>query len=100
MSFSRSDFNSGDDEKIVNRGAVLTHQVLFQQVGDCFACVVIGNGDTIETLGSRRGNHLFGAGNAVTRKKGVGVEIEVERHCAESSFTAGKWKASVSRNGR
>jgi len=73
-------FDSGENEKIVDGQAVEPHQAFLEQVVDRVAGVVIGDGDAAQTFGARRRDHIFRAGNAVAGKERMSVQIDVKRH--------------------
>jgi len=49
----------------------------------------------VQPLGFGRGDVLLRTGNAVTREKGMGVEVDLERHSPERNLAGAKCKASV-----
>ena len=100
VAFRGRDFLPRDDEKAIDRCAVLSHQTLFQQISDRITGVVIGDGEAMQALGAGRRNVVFRARHAISRKEGVGVEVDLEGHRREASFGGDKWKASVSKSGR
>ena len=77
MAFRRGDFDSGNDEKIIDRQAVFAHQTLLEEIGDGVTGVVIGDRESMQSLLARRGDVLLRARNAVARKERVGMEIDV-----------------------
>src|SRR4051812_4012047 len=99
MTFIRRHFLPGDDQEAIDRQSVLPHQALVEHVGDRIAGVVIGYGETMQTLGLGGRNVVLRAGDSIARKERMGVEVDVEGHCREGNFRRKKWKASVSRNG-
>jgi len=56
---------------------------------------VIGNGDPVQTFGARTGDQIFRAGNTVSGKEGMRMQIDIERHCCEASLERAEWKALV-----
>src|SRR5215217_7296805 len=72
------------NEEIVDRQAIQSHQTFLEQVIHSVARVVIGNRDAVQTfsLGSR--NHVFRAGNTVSGKERMRVEVDVKRHGGRS----------------
>src|SRR5207253_3494382 len=75
-----SHLDSRQNEKLVDRHSVQTHQPFLQQVIDGVTRVVIGDGDAVQTFGARGRDHIFRAGNSVTGKKRMRVQIDVKRH--------------------
>ena len=61
--------DSRQNEKIVDRHTIKSHQAFLEQVVDRVAGVVIGDGDAIQTFCARRGDHVFRAGDTVPGKK-------------------------------
>ena len=100
MAFRGRHFDSGDDEKAVDRQPVFTDETFLAQILDAVVGVVIGEGKTVEAFGAGRGDILLRAGNAVARKERMRVQVDLEGHGPERSLRATKWKASVSRSGR
>ena len=100
VTFGGGDLLPGHDEEIVDRQAVLAHQAFVEQVGDGVASVVIGDGEAVQAFRARGGDVVLRARDAITRKEGMRVQVDLEGHRREASFGRGKWKASVSRNGR
>jgi len=41
---------------------------------------VVGNGDAVQTFGARGRNQIFRAGNTVSGKKRVRVQVDIKRH--------------------
>ena len=50
MTFRGSDFDTRNDEEIVDGRAVFAHEAFFEHVIDRLAGVVIGDGKTVQTL--------------------------------------------------
>ena len=80
MSVGGGHFDSGQNEKIVDRQPVQPHQAFLEQVIDRVAGVVIGDGDAIQTFGARGGDQIFRAGNAVSGKERMRVQVDIKRH--------------------
>src|SRR6266513_1447050 len=91
--------HTGQDQEIIDRQTVEPHQAFLEQVIDRIAGVVIGNRDAVQTFGARGSDQIFRTGNTVPGKKGMRMQIDIERHFPEASLAAAKWKALVSRNG-
>src|SRR5437762_12207473 len=100
MPFGRRHFDARDDEKIVHRHAILTHQSLLEHVNDPVIRVVVGEGKAVEPLRFRGRDVLLGAGDAIARKERMRVQVDLEGHARERNLGAAKCKASVSRSGR
>jgi len=81
MTIGGRDLNPRENEKIVDRQSVQPHQAFLEQVVHRVACVVIGDGETVQTFGARGRNQVFRAGNTVAGKKRMGVQIDIKRHC-------------------
>ena len=69
------------NEEIVDRQAIQSHQPFLEQIIHSVARVVIGDSDAVQTFNARSRNHIFWAGNAVSGKKRMRVEVDVKRHC-------------------
>ena len=95
MAFVGGDFDAGDDEKIIDRQAVLAHQTFLEEIGDRIAGVVIGDGEAVQAFLARGCNIVLGTRDAVAGKERVRVQVDLERHCREASLRGAKWKASV-----
>jgi len=80
------DFYTGDDKEIVNRHPIWTHQAFVEQVGYRITGVMVRNDDSVQAFLARRSNVLFRTRDAVTRKEGVSMQVDVERHCWEASL--------------
>src|SRR6267143_629482 len=74
------DFDTGQNEKTVDRLAVDTHQTFFEHVSYRLAGVVIGHGDAVQTFRARGRDQILGTGNSVAGKKRMSVKIEIEGH--------------------
>src|SRR5438046_1736423 len=72
--------DSRQNEEIVDRHAVKSHQAFLEQVIDRVTGVVIGDGDPAQTFGARRGDQIFRTRNSVAGKKRVRMQIDVKRH--------------------
>src|SRR5437016_5132946 len=81
MTISGGDLHSRENEKIIDRQPVQSHQTFLEQVIHRVACVVIGDGDAVQTFGARGRNQVFRAGNTVSGKKRMRVQVDVKRHC-------------------
>src|SRR5215472_4597720 len=80
MAFRRSDFNPRNDEEIVNRQAISSHQSFVQHVLDRVAGVVVSHGETIQTIFARCFDQLLWAADPVARKERMAMEINLQRH--------------------
>ncbi len=100
VAFLGRDLLAGDDEEIIDRLAVLAHQAFVEQVGDGVTGVVIGDGKPVQAFRAGGGDVLLRSRNAIARKEGMGMEVDIERHRWDASLRASKWEASVSRSGR
>ena len=54
----------------------------------------------MQIFGAPGRDQFFRSRDTVTGKKGMGVEVDIERHCEKRNLTQLKWKAPVSKNGR
>src|SRR5437868_15462084 len=77
-------FHSWENEKIIDRQSIQSHQALLQKVIDRIACVVIGNGKAMQTFGARSCNQIFRTGDTVPGKKGMCMQVDVKRHSSKS----------------
>src|SRR6266496_1574231 len=77
-------FHSWENEKIIHRHSIQSHQALLQKVIDRIACVVIGYGNAMQTFGARGCNQIFRTGDTVPGKKGMRVKVDVKRHGSKS----------------
>src|SRR6266576_2449163 len=84
MAIGGRHFHSWENEKIIDRQSIQSHQALLQKVIDRIACVVIGDGDAVQAFGTRGCNHVFRAGDTVPGKKGMRVKVDVKRHGSKS----------------
>jgi hypothetical protein len=91
--------HAGQDQEIIDRQTVEPHQAFLEQVIDRVASVVISNCDSVQTFGARGSDQIFRARNTVPGKKGMCMEVDIERHSQEASLVGAKWKALLSRNG-
>jgi hypothetical protein len=73
-------FHSWENEKIIDRQSVQSHQAFLEQVIDRIACVVISDSNAMQTFGARRCDHVFRTGDTVPGKKRVCVQIDVKCH--------------------
>jgi peroxiredoxin len=80
MAIRGRDLYSRENEKIIDRQAIQSHQAFLEQVIDRITCVVIGDGYAMQTFGARRRNHIFGTGDTVSGKKGMCMQVDVKRH--------------------
>src|SRR6266481_9547478 len=80
MSVGGGDFDSGQNEKIVDWQTIEPHQAFLEEVIDRIASVVIRDSDATQTLGARGCDQIFRAGNAVTGKERMRVQIDIKRH--------------------
>src|SRR5436853_2380105 len=80
VTFRGGNFDAGDDEEIVDRQAIFTHQALLEEVGDRIAGVVIRDRYPMKPFLARGGDVFLGTRYAVARKKRMGMEVDVKRH--------------------
>src|SRR4029077_10390968 len=80
VTISGSDLHARQDKKIIDRQAVEPHQTFLEQVTDGVAGIVVGDGKAVQSFLTPSRDHVFRAGNAVTGKKGMRVQVDVERH--------------------
>ncbi len=73
--------DSRKNEKIVNGQSIESHQALLEQVIDRVTGVVIGDDNAVQALGARSRNHIFRAGNPVTGKERMRMQVDIQRHC-------------------
>src|SRR5436309_9408357 len=73
-------FYSRENEEIIDRQSIQSHQTFLEQVIDRIACVVIGDSNAMQTFGARCCNHIFRAGDAVPGKKRRCMQVDVKRH--------------------
>src|SRR5437667_905065 len=81
MAISSGHLDSRKNQKIIDWQPVKSHQAFLEQVINRVACVVISDGDAIQTFGARGRDQVFRAGNAVSGKKRMRVQVNVKRHC-------------------
>ena len=81
MTIGGRDLHSGENEKIINRQPIQSHQAFLEQVIDRIACVVIGDGNAMQTFGARGCDHVFRTGDTVPGKERVCVQVDVKCHC-------------------
>ena len=86
MTFRSRDFDARNDEKIVNRLAILAHQSLIEKIVDRLARVVIGNGKAIQALLARRCDVLLGTRNSIAGKERMSVEVDLEGHVLDANL--------------
>src|SRR5262245_60896232 len=98
MTVRGSYFDSRKNEKIVDWHAIKSHQAFLEQVIDRVTCVVIGDGDPVQTFGARRGDQIFRAGNSITGKKRMRMQIDIKRHGDRSGnrYTSSSTRMSAS----
>ena len=83
MTVRGSHFDSRKNEEIVDGHAIKPHQAFLEQVVDRVTRVVICDGDPAQAFGARRGDQIFRAGNSITGKKRMRMQIDIKRHgCA------------------
>src|SRR6059058_6039974 len=70
-------FYSRENEEIIDRQSIQSHQTFLEQVIDRIACVVIGDSNAMQTFGARCCNHIFRAGDAVPGKKRMCMQVDV-----------------------
>ena len=80
MTIGGRDLDPRENEKIIDRQSVQPHQAFLEQVIHRVACVVIGDGETVQTFGARGRNQVFRAGNTIAGKKRMRVQVDVKRH--------------------
>jgi hypothetical protein len=80
MAVSRRDFYSRKNKEIVDGQSVQAHQAFLEKVIDHIAGVMIGDGDAVQTFGTRSRNQVFRAGNTVTGKKRMRVQVDIKWH--------------------
>ena len=80
MPLGSGDFDPRNDQKIVDRQAILPHQALVQKVGDRVAGVVIGNHNRVETFLAGGLDKLFRTADSVARKERMAMEVNLHRH--------------------
>ena len=90
MTVRRGNFDPGDNEKIVDRQAVFTHQALLEKVGDRITGVVIRDRNPMKPFLARGGDVFLGTRHAVARKERMGMEVDVKRHWREPSGPGSK----------
>src|ERR1051326_2814917 len=71
--------NSRQDEKVVNRHAIKSHQAFFEQVVHRVTRVVVGDRDSAQTFRLRCRDQIFRAGNSVAGKERMRVQIDIKR---------------------
>ena len=86
MPFRGRDFDTGNNEEIVDRLAVFAHQSLVDQIGDCFARVVIRDGEPVQPFLARGRDVLLGTRNSVAGKERVSVEVDLEGHVLDANL--------------
>jgi hypothetical protein len=80
MTFRGRDFDARNDEKVIDRLAIVANETFFSQILDAVVRVVIGERESVQTFGARRGDIFLGSGNAVAGKERVRVQVDLERH--------------------
>jgi hypothetical protein len=80
MAIGSRHFHSWENEKIIDRQSIQSHQAFLEEVIDGIAGVMIGNGDAMQAFGTRGCNHVFRAGDTVPGKKRMRVKVDVKRH--------------------
>src|SRR5262249_38030205 len=80
MTIGGGDLYSGQKEGIIDRQTTQPHQTFLKQVIDRVAGVMIGDGDTVQTLHAGGRNQVFRARNTISGKKRMRVQIYVQRH--------------------
>src|SRR6267142_6560292 len=84
MAIGGCHFHSWENEKIIHRQSIQSHQAFLEQVIDRIACVVIGDCNAMQTFGARRCNHVFRTRDTVPGKERVCVQVDVKCHCLKS----------------
>src|SRR6266487_3333483 len=90
MAISRCDFDSGQNQKIIDWLTIEPHQAFFEQISDRVAGVVIGDGDAVQAFSAPGGNQIFRTGDTDSGKKRMRVQVDVKRHCDEASYAVVK----------
>jgi hypothetical protein len=80
MAIGGCHFYSRENEKIIDRQSVKSHQAFLEQVINRIACVVIGNGEAMQAFGPRGCNHVFRTGDTVPGKKRMCMQVDVKWH--------------------
>src|SRR5437762_4041186 len=96
MAIGGRDLDAGENEKVIDRLTVETHQTFLEQIVDRIACIVIGDGEPMQTFGPGRRDQILRAGNPVARKKRVRMEIDVQWHLIETNWQLARWKVPAS----
>src|SRR5207248_11795682 len=89
-------FYSRENEKIIHRQAVQSHQAFLEQVIDRIARVVIGNGDAMQAFGACGCNHVFRTGDTVPGKERMCMQVDVKGHRLQDRLERVRCKALVS----
>src|SRR5882762_1203655 len=80
MPISGRYLDSRQNEEIIDRQTIQSHQALLEQVIHSVACVVIGDSDAVQTFSASGRNHIFRAGNTICGKKRMRVQVDIKRH--------------------
>jgi hypothetical protein len=80
MAIDGRHFHSRENEKIIDRQSVQSHQAFFEKIIDRIACVVIGDSNAMQTFGARGCDHVFRTGDTVPGKKGMCMQVDFKRH--------------------
>jgi hypothetical protein len=64
--------------------AIEAHQAFLEQISDCIAGVVIGDGETVQALGAPGGNEIFRARDAVSRKERMRMQVDIKWHVSRA----------------
>ena len=84
MTIGGGHFHSGQNEEIIDGQTIQPHQTFLKQVIDRVAGVVIGDGNTVQTLNAGGRNQVFRARNAISGKERMRMQINIKRHgCAD-----------------
>lgn len=86
VTFRGGYFLAGNDEKTVDRLTIRAHQALIEAITDRVGVIVVCNGEPVQTLGAGGGNIVLRTRYAITRKPGVGMEVDIERHPRQASL--------------
>ena len=84
VTVSGCDFDSGQNNKIIDRLAIESHQAFFEQISNRVAGIVIGDGEAMQAFGSSGGNQIFRTGDTISGKKRMRMQVDVKRHGSKS----------------
>jgi hypothetical protein len=80
MTVGSGDLDSRQDEKIIHWQPVQPHQTFLEHVIHSVARVVIGDSEAVQTLRARSRDQVFRAGNTVSGKKRMRVQVDIKGH--------------------